>query len=675
MNAEKTIQRLREEINRHNEKYYINGTPEISDFEYDALIRELEDLEKKHPEFLTPDSPTQRVGGAPLKKFKNVRHRNPMMSIANTYNEDELREFDERVRRLLETDDVNYFVELKIDGVAVSLTYENGIFKLGASRGDGETGDDITQNLRTVQNLPLKLSGKSAPEFLEVRGEVYMPNTAFARLNEIRESDGEQLFANPRNATAGSLKLLDQKITAKRGLQLFTHSLGEVSGIDISTHEEAIKFFKKCGLPVEPNYHLCGDIESAVKYCAQWRDKRHELNYETDGMVIKVNSYSQQKTLGATSKSPRWAVAFKFPAEEAETTLLSIEIQVGKTGTLTPVANLEPVFLAGTTVKRASLHNAQEIGRKDIRVGDRVVILKAGEIIPQVVRVLKEKRTQDLPEFEMPERCPACQGELRHENVYIRCINSACPAQLKERLRYFAGRDAMDIENLGPALIDQLIQNDVVGEGDDLFTELHPVSDYADLFHLNETAVAGLEKMGPKSAANLLSSIAASKRRDLSRLIAALAIPGSGVVAGEILEQHFSSIDELENADQKALENIDQIGPILAENIVSFFENEANRKVIERLKEAGVNTKRLIKVDEKKQTLAGKTFVVTGTLANYSRPEIERIIKSLGGKPTKSVSKKTDYVVAGESPGSKFDKATRLGITILNETEFEKLIS
>ncbi|MFQ5862270.1 MAG: NAD-dependent DNA ligase LigA [Candidatus Brocadiales bacterium] len=658
------IEKLRRQIRYHDRKYYIDAQPEITDYEYDQLIRELQRLEKAYPQFITPDSPTQRVGGEPLAGFVTIEHRVPMLSIDNVYSNEELKEFTARLGRLLRGSEVNYVVELKIDGVAVTLMYEMGIFKWGATRGDGYRGDDITANLKTIRNIPLRLEPtKERIHSLEVRGEVYLQNKDFQALNMEREENGEPQFANPRNAAAGSLKLLDPRLTAKRRLRFIAHSIGFYEGITVSSQMDCLNAFKRFGLPVSPHNRLCNDLEGVYQYCEEWRTRRAGLEYEVDGIVIKVNSFDQWKVLGATSKAPRWVVAYKYPPEQAVTQIKRVALQVGKTGVITPVAYLEPVHLAGTTVSRATLHNFEEMERKDIRVNDYVAVQKAGEIIPQVVKVIKEKRTGKEHVFKPPKNCPECGGEVTRdeEEVYLRCHNPLCPAQAKRRIRYFASRDAMDIEGLGPAIIDQLVDKGLL-------------KDYADIYYLRLDDLKGLERMAEKSSQNLIDAIEKSKVRDLGRLICALGIQHVGAHSAEVLAEHFGSLDELARAKPEALEEIQEVGPVMAESIAKFFSEPRTRSIVKRLKYAGVSTKRLRKKQLKKSRIAGMTIVVTGTLEKYSRNEVEELIKRMGGKVSSSVSKKTDFVLAGESPGSKLDNARKLGVKVLSEAEFEKLI-
>ncbi len=659
----KEIEELREKIRYHDYKYYVENMPEISDQAYDALYKKLKELEEKYPQFITPDSPTQRIGGKPLEEFKTVKHRIPMLSMDNTYSEDELRDFDRRVKKLLPKQEVHYVVELKIDGVSVSLIYENGIFVQGATRGDGYQGDDVTQNLRTIRSIPLKLhcvEGK-VPSVLEVRGEVYMPKKKFEELNKEREKNGEPLFANPRNATAGSLKLLDPNLVAKRGLDIFVWGVGYYEGIQFKTHHQVLEYFQKVGFKVNPYYKFCKDIDEVIKYCQVWSEKKDSLDYAIDGMVIKVDALEQQKELGTTTKAPRWLIAYKFPAEKAETILRDIIVQVGRIGTLTPVAVVDPVFVSGTIVSRASLHNEDQIKRLDVRIGDHVLIEKAGEIIPQVVGVLKEKRTGKEKIFKMPNKCPVCGGKVVREvgEVAVRCVNPLCPAQLKNSIKHFASRDAMDIEGLGEALIDQLVDNKLV-------------QDYADLYYLKFEQLIRLERMGPKSVENLLRAISESKNRPLSRVIYALGIRHVGIHIAEVLAERFNSIDELAKASFAQLNIIPEIGPTIAESVVNFFSLSRTREVIEKLKKAGIN---LVRKEEKvSDALKGLTFVVTGTLKGYTRKEIEDTIKKYGGRVASSVSRLTNYLIVGENPGSKLGKARQLGVKTITEEEFNKMI-
>ncbi|HOI55404.1 MAG TPA: NAD-dependent DNA ligase LigA [Phycisphaerae bacterium] len=662
-NVAKRIAELRREIERHNSLYYAEAAPEISDAQYDRLYRELQDLEEAHPELADPASPTQRVGGQPLEQFESVAHDVPMLSIDNTYSPAEVREFDARVRRLLETDEpVEYVVEPKIDGVAISLRYERGRLTRGLTRGDGRVGDDVTANVRTVHDVPLQLRSDQPPVAVLVRGEAYLSRSQFDRINVQREAEGLPVFANPRNATAGSLKLLDSRETARRRLRFFAYSVAAVEdAAPPASHSNSLALLRQWGLPVNPDITVCRDIEAVIAEFDRRLAARHDLDYDIDGLVIKVNSLDQQDRLGRTTKSPRWCIAYKFAAEQAETVVAGIEVQVGKTGILTPVANLEPVQLAGTTVSRASLHNFDEIRRKDIREGDVVVIEKAGEIIPQVVEVRTDRRTAARAEFAIPEQCPVCGGPAVRdpEGVYVRCVNPVCPAQLKERIQYFAARDQMDIKGLGAALVDQLVDKLLV-------------SSPADLYRLTAAQVAELDRMGDTSAENLMKQIEASKQRSLDRVIAALNIRHVGRHVAAVLADEFRSMDALvaAAADPERLEGVQEIGPVVARSIHDFFAGEAGCALVKALRAAGVRMEAEARADPGPQPLSGKTLVVTGTLTRFSRSQIESLIKSLGGRAGSSVSKNTDFLVAGDNAGSKLDKARALGVRVLSEQEF-----
>ena len=675
------IAALREKIRYHDHKYYVENAPLISDEAYDHLMAALIKLEKEHPQLITPDSPSMRVGGEPVKEFPTVSHLVPMLSMDNTYSYEELEEFDERIKRNTGLKKIDYVVELKIDGVSVSLLYRDGRLMRGATRGDGTHGDDITSNIKTIHSIPLLLSKGIAPRFaakrsrsgardgekpvypglLEVRGEVYMTKIGFANLNRLKEEEGEALFANPRNAAAGSLKLLDPRIVASRHLDIFSHGLGRIEGIALDTQYETLNFFKKIGLKVNPNFKRCRDIKEVEEWCREWDQKRHTLDYKIDGIVVKVDSFGLQGSLGETSKSPRWLIAYKFPAERAATRLKDILVQVGRTGVLTPVAILEPVALSGTTVKRATLHNIDEIERKDIRVGDRVLVEKAGEIIPQVVEVVRSKRTGKEEVFRPPERCPVCNSPTKRlpGEVAIRCDNPACPAQLKEKISHFSSRGAMDIEGMGEAIIEQLVDRKIV-------------SDYADIYTIGLNEIKKLERMAEKSAENLLHAIEESKQRDLNRLIFALGIRHIGAHAAQVLAQRFGSMDRLMEGREEELEEIDELGRVMAESIVGFFKKAQTKKIIKKLKKAGVNMKE--EVGRKEGKFSNLRFVFTGELSGLPRSEAEEIVRGLGGIASTSVSSKIDYLVAGEEPGSKYDKARRLGIKILTETEFKKMV-
>ncbi len=657
------VKKLREQIERHNRKYYIDAQPEISDHEYDLLMEELVRLEYKFPDLIVPDSPSQRVGGSPLKEFRTVNHRTPMLSIANTYSENEIREFDARMKKNLTGENIDYVVELKIDGVAVNLIYENGFFAVGTSRGDGTHGDDITGNLRTIKTIPLRLQmPDSVFSVLEVRGEAYMPKDVFRKINKEREKKEELLFANPRNAAAGSLKLLDPKIVAKRHLNIFVYEIGYMEGVACNSHMEVLKLLAKYGFRTNPHIQHCKNISEVIKYCNSWQLKREELGYEIDGMVIKVNSIAQRYKLGSTGKSPRWLIAYKFPAKQATTILKNIVVQVGRTGILTPVSELKPVALAGTTVSRATLHNQDDITRKDIRIGDRVVIEKGGDIIPKIVSVVKDARTGKEIKFRMPSKCPVCGGDvvrIEGEAAY-RCENLKCSAQLERRIRHFVSRRAMDIESLGPAIIAQLVQSKLV-------------RDYADLYLLKFDDIVKLERIGDILANKIIRNIRESRNRSLSRLIFAFGIPHVGVLSAEILAKNFSSIDQLKTAEKEELEAIEEIGNIMSNSIVYFFRRPDTLEVLRKLNNSGVKIEEAESISDK--VFTDKVFVLTGTLAKYKRHQVFEIIKRLGGSISESVGKKTSFLLAGASPGSKYNKAKKLGITILTEEEFLTLIS
>jgi len=669
--AARRIAKLREEIERHNYLYYVKNEPEISDREFDALMAELVRLEREHPELLTPDSPSQKVGGEPIEQFQTAEHIAPMLSMDNTYNGDEVREFHERVTRLLGPGvPLRYVVEPKIDGVAINLIYRDGTLLRAITRGNGRVGDDVTHNARTVKDLPLRLRAgvQGAPadlsgSLIEIRGEVYMPFATFERVNKERESRGEALFANPRNATAGTLKLLDPKVAARRGLRLFTYETGHFEGIDVpDSHWDVLGLLRELGCPTNPNIERCEDIEAVLAVCARWERRLERLPYPVDGLVIKVDSRAQREKLGQTSKAPRYMIAYKFGAEQAVTRVRDIHVQVGKTGQLTPVAILEPVQLSGTTVSRASLHNFDELERKDVRVGDFVLVEKAGEIIPQVVGVRKQMRDGSERKLPRPRTCPVCGEPVQQDpgGVYLRCVNARCPAQLKERIRHFGSRGAMDIEGLGESLVGQLVDAGLV-------------SDCADLYRLRLEDVAGLERMGKKSAQNLMDGIEASKDRGLARLLFALGIPHVGSHLAQVLAEHFGSMDALLAADAEQLEGVPEVGPIVAGAVAEFLRRPSTRQVIRKLRQAGVRMEAARPAPAANPNISGKTFVVTGTLAGYSRSEIEELIESLGGKAASSVSRNTDYLIAGENPGSKLQKARALGVPVLSEEEFERL--
>jgi len=653
----KRIEELIKLLNYHNYKYYVENNPIISDFEYDTLYTELVNLEKKHPRLEAQNSPTRKIGGIPLDKFETVNHSVPMLSVNNTYSEKELLEFDNRMKRMSDVENITYAVELKFDGVAVSLRYKNGSLTLGASRGDGRRGDNITENLKTVKTLPLSIP---YTDLLEVRGEIYMRKDEFEKINAERKRKEEQVFANPRNATAGSLKLLDSKLVAKRNLQLFVYQGLIKNGPE--THIKTLEFLKKLGFPVNTNRKFARNIEEVIHYCSEWKEKRVSLPYGTDGMVIKVNSLALQKTLGATNKNPRWAVAYKFPAEQATTILKEVIPQVGRTGILTPVAILEPVEISGTIVSRATLHNYDEIKRLGIKLGDKVFVEKGGEVIPKIVKTIPESRNGTEQEIPEPAHCPSCKNKVVKDGteVAIRCPNVKCPAQIKERITHFVSRNAMDIEGLGEKWIDILVDNGIL-------------SDYGNIYSLKHTDLIGLERMADKSAQNLLNAIEKSKDRPFANVLFALGIRHTGIHTSEILAQEFGSVDKLKEADFETLADTMEIGPVIAQSIIDFFKNSENLAVIENLKKAGIRMQKQEEQETEKK-LDGKTFVVTGTFGKYSRTEITNMIKDLGGRVTNSISKNTNCLIYGKNPGSKLEKAKNLRIELRNEEEFEELL-
>ncbi len=663
--AAKKIDKLRNELERHNRLYYLEAKPEISDREYDRLMQELLGLEKEFPEFLTPDSPSRRVGGAPLKEFQTIEHKVPMLSLDNTYSRKELDEFDKRVKKGLGGEPFSYFVEEKIDGVSIALVYEDGFLKLGATRGDGRYGDDITENIKTLGSVPLRIPAPGSsfqgpvPKLLEVRGEAYISKDQFEKINKEKEKEGDDLFANPRNACAGSLKLLDPKLVAARKLDSLIHGLARYEGKDKpESQSAAMAFLKELGFKVIPDAQKCKGMSEVFGVVDTIEKKRDELQYEIDGVVVKVDQFEDQKALGMTSKSPRWMIAYKYPAEQAETVLEDIKIQVGRTGVLTPVAILKPVQLAGTTVSRASLHNPDEIERLDVRIGDHVFIEKSGEIIPQVISVNRDKRKGSPAQFIFPKKCPVCGEKAGKygEEVAVRCLNPLCPAQLKGALKHFAGREAMDIENLGVSIIDQLVEKGLV-------------KDLAGLYSLKQTGLEVLERMGEKSAANLIEGIEQSKKRPLPNLIFALGILDVGVHTAFILADKFGSIEKLSRATLEDLEGIREIGPVTAESIVGFFRQESTKKLLKKMQDAGVRMDIVEKVAGD-NPFRGKTIVLTGTLESIERSAAEALLRKLGAHPSGSVSKKTNILVAGPGAGSKLAKAKELGILIWDEKKF-----
>jgi len=668
----KEIAELREQINHHDHLYYTEGKPVISDREYDRLFDRLKQLETEHPELVSPDSPTQRVSERPLEKFESVEHAVPMLSIDNTYSEQELRDFDGRVAKALEGEDYRYLVDPKIDGVSVALRYEDGQLALGATRGDGRVGDDITQNVKTIRAIPLKLRGNGWPAVVEVRGEAYWPKAVFNDYNAKRIEQGLEPFANPRNATTGTLKQLDTQAIADRGLAFIAHGFGEIVGRRYRRASEIFEDFRTWGVPVSGHRRLCKDIDELHTFIVDWETKRHELEYETDGLVIKVDDLDQRAVLGATSRYPRWCIAYKYAAEQGESTLLKVDYQVGKLGTITPRAVMEPVQLSGTTVRHASLHNFDQIARLDVRVGDVVVVEKAGEIIPQIVRVARPK-TPRGPEIKPPEQCPVCGGEVMKDEggVYVRCINPSCTAQLKERLKYFCGRDQMDIEGAGDVLIELLVDEEFVKSYADLYALREREENGA---HPNKKKLIELPRVGQKSLENLFDAIEGSKSRPLSRVLAALNIRHVGGSSAAVIADEFRSMEKIAKASVEDLQAVEGVGPEMARSVCTFFNSKEGEATWRSLKDAGVNMKQPERAAAGPQPLAGKTVVVTGTLARYSREEIEQLIKELGGKATGSVSKKTDYLVAGEKAGSKLAKAQKLKVAVLSEGEFLEMV-
>ncbi|WP_339061031.1 NAD-dependent DNA ligase LigA [Tepidibacillus marianensis] len=660
---EKKVESLRKTINQHNYSYYVLDRPTVTDQEYDQLVRELIQLEEQYPQFLTLDSPTQKVGGQPLSSFEKVEHKIPLLSLGNAYNEQDLYEFDRRVRLVAGNREVNYMVELKIDGLAVALTYENGLFILGATRGDGSTGEDITQNLKTIRSVPLRLN---EPVTIEVRGEAYLPKEKFERINQKREELGGPVFANPRNAAAGSLRQLDPKIAAERGLDIFLYGIGAVEGKEFSSHSQGLNYLEQLGLKVNKERRLFSTMDEVIDFVKEWTVKRPALPYEIDGMVVKVDSYALQQELGFTAKSPRWAIAYKFPAEEAVTILEHIEVNVGRTGVVTPTAMLKAVRLAGTTVKRATLHNEDIIREKGLMIGDHVIVKKAGDIIPEVVAVLPERRTGSEKPYHMPTHCPACESELvrLEDEVALRCINPSCPAQIVEGIIHFVSRDAMNIDGLGERVVIQLYENELI----------HNV---ADLYTIEREQLLGMERMGEKSVQNLLAAIGESKKKSLERLLFGLGIRLVGAKAAKVLAQHFQEMNQLMSATKEELVAIDEIGPKMADSIVTYFEQENVQSMINRLKELGVNMSYTgtIAIIDRESIFTGKTVVLTGTLQQLTRKEATERLEALGAKVTGSITKNTDYLIAGEKAGSKLTKAQDLGVPVLTEEDLIKELS
>mgnify|MGYP002407429679 CR=1 FL=1 len=661
----KRIEELRTKIDHHNYLYYVLDAPEITDGEYDQLMSELIALEEENPELITLDSPTQRVGGAPSEAFKTVEHRVPLLSLSNSFNEKELKDFEQRIKRLTDGQQLEYVTELKIDGLSVALTYQDGLLIQGATRGDGFQGEEITTNIKTIRTIPLKLR-RPLPGLLVVRGEVFINREDFERLNKEREKNNEPLFANPRNAAAGSLRQLNPKITAARPLDIFSYDLLLWEGREEEgpqTQWEVLKNLKEWGFKVNPVSKLCTSIEEVIAFCREWQEKRFELPYDIDGIVVKLNSLTLQTALGATAKAPRSKIAYKFPAEEVSTRVRDIIINVGRTGALTPLALLDPVQVAGSTVSRATLHNEDFIKEKELLIGDTVIIRKAGDIIPEVVRVVKEQRTGEERAFVMPTLCPVCKAAVYREpeEAVTRCLGSSCPAQLKEMIIHFASRDAMNIEGLGPSSVNQLLEKNLI-------------SDPADLYSLQKNDLLGLERFGEKSASNLIEAIKRSRSTPLSRLLFALGIRHVGAEAARRLAEHFKSLDKIFNATKDELLEVPEVGEKIAESLLHYAGEEQNRRVIEKLRSAGLKFSLEKGPEELIQALEGETFVLTGTLSVMSRKDAEEALRKRGAKATSSVSRNTDYLVVGENPGSKYQKALELGVKILTEQEFIELL-
>lgn len=661
MDIKTRMDELIDQINYHSNKYYNDDAPEISDYEYDNLMKELIKIEEENPQIKRADSPSSRVGGKPLDKFTQITHKIPMLSLSNAYSDKDLKDFDKRVRELAD-DSVEYVVEFKIDGLSVGLTYKNGVFEKGATRGNGVVGEDITENLRTVKTIPLKINDT---EEVVVRGEVYISKQNFEKINELQEEQGLQLFANPRNLAAGTLRQLDSKLTAKRPLDIFIFNLEYIENTNLKSHSESLEYLKNLGFKVSTDYKVCSNIEGVIEHIEYWTENRSKLPFEIDGMVIKVNDLQQREVMGYTAKSPRWAIAYKFPAEQKKTKLIDIIVEVGRTGTITPTAILEPVRLAGTTVSRATLHNEDYINEKDIKIGDTVLVQKAGDIIPQVVQVVKDDRDGNEIEFKFPDKCPVCsEPTVRLEGeAAVKCINISCPAQIRRGIIHFASRDAMNIEGLGESIVGLLLDNNII-------------KDIADLYYIKKEDVINLERMGEKSAENLIKAIEKSKQNELYRLINGLGIKYIGVKGAKVLAKNFDSLDEIINADSVQLTNLEEFGDIMANSVVEFFKEEKNMTVINKLKEAGVNTESIKNKDESIVNIfEGMKIVLTGTLPTLKRNDAKEMIEARGGKATSSVSKSTTFVLAGEEAGSKLTKANELGVKVIDEAKFLDILN
>ncbi|MGB7464658.1 MAG: NAD-dependent DNA ligase LigA [Candidatus Acidiferrum sp.] len=661
----KEAEKLREDIRHHEYLYYVVDGPEISDAAFDQLMNRLKEMEAAHPDLITPDSPTVRVGGTPREGFQTVRHARAMLSLDNAFSYDALRDWDRRVRQGSGHEDIEYIAEHKFDGLSISLQYQDGVLVRGVTRGDGTTGEDVTPNVKTIRSIPLSVDAAVLKKSklgvtFEVRGEILMTRKAFEAMNRQQEQTGGKIFVNPRNAAAGAVRVLDPSITASRNLDFFAYYLFVDGRVPYAKHSDSLETLKQLRFRASSDWKLCSGIEKVIEYCTDWDEKREKLPYEIDGVVIKLNSTGLQSELGFTSKAPRWAIAYKYPARQETTVVNDIIVQVGRTGTLTPVAVLQPVQVGGVTVSRSTLHNMDEIERLGLHIGDTVLVERAGEVIPHVLKVVKDGK--DRKPFRMPKNCPVCGSTIHRAEgeVAYRCVNAACPAKLKESLQHFAGRHAMNIDGLGEKIVDQLVEQKLV-------------KDVADLYALKVEKVAGLERMAQKSAQNLVQEVQSSKKNPLSRLIFALGMRFVGERTGQLLAEHFSTLEELEAAKQEELEQVPEVGPKVAESIVEFFSEAANRKLVKKLRDAGVRPT-AEKREVKSQKLAGKSFVFTGGLANRSREDAGELVQQHGGKVSGSVSKKTDYVVVGADPGSKYDKAKELGVTVLTEGEFEKLL-
>lgn len=658
------IAALRREIEYHNYRYYSLDNPAISDAEYDKLFRELLDLEREYPELVSPDSPTQRVGSEPQEKFRKVEHRNPMLSLANAFNEAEIKAFHKRIANLLEVDDIDFVAELKIDGLAIAITYEDGKLIRGATRGNGLVGEDITPNLKTIRAVPLKLHEKPIPRVIEVRGEVYLPVSAFNSVNQEREASGETLFANPRNAAAGALRQLDPRVTAERPLSFFGYAVGYVEGVEFKTQVQILHQLADWGFPVNPHHRHCASLGAVTDFCQEWQRKRDTLDYEIDGAVVKVNRLDYQENLGAVSRDPRWAIAYKFPGQLATTRLLKIEINVGRTGTLNPYAVLEPVRLAGVTIRSATLHNEDDIQRKDIREGDTVIIKRAGDVIPQVVGPVREKRTGKEIEYRYPNKCPVCGAPVarREGEAMAFCTNRICPAQKLELLKHFVSRGAMDIRGLGPQTLEKML-------------EMKLIEDAADLYGLTAEQAASIPGFKEKSTSNLLTSIENSKTRPFALVLFALGIRHVGESIAAALASAFGSLDALSIASEDEISSVQGIGPEIAHSVYGYMRDPENRALIEKLRRAGLQFQGAESVNEHEGPLAGKTFVITGKLPTLSRKEAENLVAAHGGKVVSSVSSRTSYLLVGEDPGSKLQNARELGVALISEEQLRSLIS